>query len=80
MNNNWTDLYYGLEHYKHTPKLVYITVDTRHSNKLVLGTINNHNDNGGGFTSPVARLTGKSTVNMKKRLLKIARKKNLITK
>lgn len=80
MNNNWTDSYYGLEHYKHTRKLVYITVDTLHSNKLVLGIINNHNDNGGGFTFPVARLTGKSTANMKKRLLKIARKKNLITK
>ena len=78
--DNWTDSYFGLEHYKHTPKLVYITVDSREYKSFVLGTINNHNEGGGGFTNSVARLTGKSTANMKKRLLKIARKNNLVTK
>jgi c-di-AMP phosphodiesterase-like protein len=73
---NWTDSYYGLEHYKHTHKSIYITVDTR--DNFVLGTINNHNEGGGGFTNPVARLVGKSTENMKKRLIKIAKKNNLI--
>ena len=73
----WTDPFHGIEHYKFTNKSIYITVAT-FSESFVVGSINNHNEGGGGFTSPVAKLVGKSTENMKRRLLKIAKKYNLI--
>lgn len=73
----WTDPFHGIEHYKFTKKSIYITV-IRYSDSFTLGTINNHNEGGGGFTSPVAKLVGKSTEGMKRRLLKIAKRCNLI--